>query len=73
MLSYPGIFRGLLDAGAAGVNEAVKLAAAEAIAGSVKKGELHEDYILPGIFDRKVVPRVAAAVADAARRTGLAS
>jgi malate dehydrogenase (oxaloacetate-decarboxylating) len=73
MLSYPGIFRGLLDAGAAGVNEAVKLAAAEAIAGSVRKGELHEDYILPGIFDRKVVPRVAAAVADAARRTGLAS
>jgi malate dehydrogenase (oxaloacetate-decarboxylating) len=73
MLSYPGIFRGLLDSKAMGVNEAVKLAAAEAIARSVKKGELHEDYILPGIFNRKVVPTVAAAVADAARKTGLAS
>jgi malate dehydrogenase (oxaloacetate-decarboxylating) len=73
MLSYPGIFRGLLDSKAMGVNEAVKLAAAEAISRSVKKGELHEDYILPGIFNRKVVPTVAAAVADAARKTGLAS
>lgn len=73
MLSYPGIFRGLLDVKAVGVNEEVKLAAAKAIAGSVKKSELHEDYILPGIFNRKVVPTVASAVADTARKTGLAS
>jgi len=73
MLSYPGIFRGLLDVRATGVNEEVKFAAAEAIAGHIGEGELHEDYILPGVFDRAVVPAVAEAVKKAARRTGLAS
>jgi malate dehydrogenase (oxaloacetate-decarboxylating) len=72
MLSFPGIFRGLLDARAKGVNEEVKLAAAIAIAHILKDDELHEDYIIPGGFDRKVVAAVAHAVAEAARRTGLA-
>jgi malate dehydrogenase (oxaloacetate-decarboxylating) len=72
MLGFPGIFRGLLDVRAKGVNEAVKLAAARAIAHTVEEGELHEDYIIPSIFDRKVVSSVAAAVAEAARKTGLA-
>jgi malate dehydrogenase (oxaloacetate-decarboxylating) len=72
MLSYPGIFRGLLDVHAKGVNEAVKLAAAEAIAHMVKADELHEDYIIPSPFDKRVVHAVAHAVSEAARRTGLA-
>jgi malate dehydrogenase (oxaloacetate-decarboxylating) len=72
MLSYPGIFRGLLDVHAKGVNEEVKLAAAEAIAHMVKTDELHEDYIIPSPFDKRVVHAVAHAVSEAARRTGLA-
>ena len=72
MLSYPGIFRGLLDVQAKGVNEAVKFAAANAIAHILKDDELHEDYIIPSGFDRKVAPAVAHAVAEAARKTGLA-
>lgn len=73
MLSYPGMFRGLLDVRASGVNEEVKFAAAEAIAGSIGESELHEDYILPGVFDRAVVTRVSEAVRETARRTGLST
>jgi malate dehydrogenase (oxaloacetate-decarboxylating) len=73
MLSFPGIFRGLLDVRATGVNEAVKLAAAKAIAHAVTDGHLNEDYIIPSIFDRKVVATVAAAVSESARKTGLAA
>lgn len=72
MLSYPGIFRGLLDVRAKGVNEEIKFAAARAIAYIVKDDELHEDYIIPSIFDRKVVQAVAHAVAETARKSGLA-
>ncbi|HEX9019989.1 MAG TPA: malic enzyme-like NAD(P)-binding protein, partial [Nitrospirota bacterium] len=72
MLGFPGIFRGLLDVRARGVNEAVKLAAAQAIAQSIGIEELHEDYVIPSPFDRKVPDRVAFAVAEAARKTGLA-
>ncbi|MDA8434194.1 MAG: NAD-dependent malic enzyme, partial [Nitrospiraceae bacterium] len=72
MLGFPGIFRGLLDVRARGVNEEVKFAAAKAIAYTVKDDELHEDYIIPSIFDKSVVSAVAHAVADAARKTGLA-
>ncbi|HYA31640.1 MAG TPA: NAD-dependent malic enzyme [Thermodesulfovibrionales bacterium] len=72
MLGFPGIFRGLLDVRAMGVNEEVKFAAARAIAHTVKDDELHEDYVIPSGFDRKVVSNVAHAVAEAARKTGLA-
>lgn len=72
MLSYPGIFRGLIDAHARGVNEEIKFAAARAIAGIVKDSELYEDYIIPSIFDRKVIAAVARAVHDTAVKTGLA-
>lgn len=72
MLGFPGIFRGLLDVRARGVNEEVKFAAARAIAHTVKDDELHEDYIIPSAFDRKVAANVAHAVAEAARKTGLA-
>ena len=72
MLSFPGIFRGLLDVRARGVNEEVKFAAARAIAHTVKDDELTEDYIIPSIFDKKVVVSVAHAVAEIAKTTGLA-
>jgi malate dehydrogenase (oxaloacetate-decarboxylating) len=72
MLGFPGIFRGLLDARARGVNEEVKLAAARAMAHTIKDEDLHEDYIIPSGFDRKVVTNVAHAVAEAVRKTGLA-
>jgi malate dehydrogenase (oxaloacetate-decarboxylating) len=72
MLAFPGIFRGLLDVRATGVNEDVKFAAAEAIARTVLDDELHEDYIIPSIFDRRVVSFVAHAVAEVAKKTGLA-
>ncbi len=71
MLGFPGIFRGLLDVRAHGVNEAVKLAAAKAIAHCIEEEELHEDYIIPSPFDRKVPAHVAAAVAETAKKTGL--
>lgn len=72
MLGFPGIFRGLLDVRAKGVNEEIKFAAAEAIARIIKDDELHEDYIIPSGFDRKVVSSVAHAVSETARKTGLA-
>lgn len=71
-LGFPGIFKGLLNAKARGVNEEIKLAAAHAIAHIVMDDELHEDYIIPSIFDRKVVESVAHAVVETARNTGLA-
>jgi malate dehydrogenase (oxaloacetate-decarboxylating) len=72
MLGFPGIFRGLLDVRARGVNEAVKLAAARAIAHSVETQDLQEDYIIPSPFDRRVAGIVAAAVSEVAKKTGLA-
>jgi len=72
MLGFPGIFRGLLDVRATGVNEEVKFAAARAIAQTVRDDELHEDYIIPSIFDKSVVSAVAHAVAEVAKKTGLA-
>jgi malate dehydrogenase (oxaloacetate-decarboxylating) len=72
MLCFPGLFRGLLDSRAKTVNEGIKLAAAKAIASMVDDKELSEDYIVPSIFNRKVVTAVATAVSDAAFRTGVA-
>jgi malate dehydrogenase (oxaloacetate-decarboxylating) len=69
---FPGIFRGLLDVRARSVNDEMKLAAAHAIAGIVGKNELSEEYITPSMFDPRLVPAVAAAVSDAAIRTGVA-
>jgi malate dehydrogenase (oxaloacetate-decarboxylating) len=71
-LGFPGIFRGALDVRARRVNEEMKLAAAYAIAGLVTDAELGPEYIIPSAFDPKVVPAVAAGVADAARKTGVA-
>lgn len=71
-LAFPGIFRGALDVQAAAINEAMKLAAAQAIAHVIPEATLSEDYIIPSVFDKEVVPRVARAVAAAARATGVA-
>lgn len=72
MLCFPGFFRGLLDARARAVNDTMKIAAAEAIAGVVGPDELHEDYIIPSVFNRRVAPAVAKAVVKAAQESGVA-
>lgn len=71
-LGFPGIFRGALDVRARRINEEMKLAASEALASLVSESELSREYIIPSALDPRVVPAVAAAVADAARRTGAA-
>ena len=72
VLAFPGIFRGAFDCRAKTINEEMKLAAAEALAGLVSDDELSADYIIPKAFDRRVGPAVAAAVAEAARERGVA-
>ena len=71
VLAFPGIFRGAFDVRASDINEEMKVAAAEALAGLVGD-ELSEDYIIPAAFDLRVGPAVAKAVAEAARRSGVA-
>jgi len=71
VLCFPGIFRGALDAGATAITEGMKLAAAEAIASAVPEEELCASYIVPSVFNRRVVELVAAAVANAARADGV--
>ena len=71
VLALPGIFRGAFDVRASDINEAMKVAAAEALAGLVGD-ELSEDYIIPAAFDPRVGPAVAKAVVEAARRSGVA-
>ena len=71
-LGFPGIFRGALDVRARRINEEMKLAASEALASLVTDAELSKDYIIPSALDERVVPAVARAVAEAARRTGAA-
>ncbi|MEH7417164.1 malic enzyme-like NAD(P)-binding protein [Neobacillus drentensis] len=72
VLAFPGIFRGALDVRATHINEKMKVAAVEAIAGLISEEELHADYVIPAPFDPRVAPNVAAAVAKAAMETGVA-
>ena len=72
VLCFPGIFRGALDVRASDINDAMKLAAASAIAGLVSDAELNADYILPAAFDPRVKDAVAGAVMQAARESGVA-
>ena len=72
VLVFPGLFRGALDVRAREINEEMKLAASHALAGLVTAEELNKDYILPKAFDKRVGPTVAAAVAQAARDSGVA-
>src|SRR5699024_8361863 len=72
VLAFPCIFRGTFDVRASDINEEMKMAAAEALANLISDEELSPDYIIPLAFDERVGPAVAKAVADAARRTGVA-
>ena len=72
VLCFPGIFRGALNCRASRINEAMKLAAAHAIAEIIGPDELHPDYIIPSVFDRRVGESVASKVEDAAYATGVA-
>ena len=72
VLAFPGIFRGALDVRASDINDEMKVAAAHALAGLVSDEELCADYILPAAFDPRVKDAVAAAVAEAARKSGVA-
>lgn len=72
VLCFPGIFRGALNCRASRINEPMKLAAAEAIAAIIGEDELHPDYIIPSVFDRRVGEAVAARVEDAAYESGVA-
>lgn len=72
VMAFPGIFRGALDVRAREINDAMKLAAARALAGLVSDRELCKDFILPEPFDARVAPTVAKAVAEAAHISGVA-
>ena len=72
VLAFPGIFRGALDVRAAAITENMKIAAAYAIASLVSDAELKPEYILPHAFDPRIKDTVAAAVAEAARKDGVA-
>jgi malate dehydrogenase (oxaloacetate-decarboxylating) len=72
VLAFPGIFRGAFDVRASDINEEMKMAASMALANLVSDEELSADYIIPAAFDKRVGPAVAKAVAEAARRTGVA-
>ena len=72
VLAFPGIFRGVFDVRASDINEEMKVAAAMAIANLISDEELNENYIIPKAFDPRVGKAVAAAVAEAARASGVA-
>ncbi len=72
VLAFPGIFRGALDVRAKDINDEMKVAAAYAIAGLIDEKDLNPDYIIPNPFDKRVAPAVAKAVAEAARKSGVA-
>jgi malate dehydrogenase (oxaloacetate-decarboxylating) len=72
VLAFPGIFRGVLDCGAAEITYPMKLAAAQAIADIVTPEELGPEYVIPSVFNRAVAPAVAAAVVAEAKAGGLA-
>ncbi len=72
VLAFPGIFRGAFDVRASDINDEMKMAAAEALANLISDDELSEDYIIPAAFDPRVGKAVAEAVAEAARKSGVA-
>jgi malate dehydrogenase (oxaloacetate-decarboxylating) len=72
VLAFPGVFRGALDVRAREITPAMELAAAEALAAVIPSSELSADYIVPSVFDRRVAPVVAQAVAEAAEHSGVA-
>ncbi len=71
VLAFPGLFRGALDVRASDINDEMKIAAAQAIAGLIEEADIRADYVIPSPFDKRVGPAVAKAVAEAAIRTGV--
>ena len=71
-LCFPGIFRGALDSRAREMNEEMMLAASRALAEVIPEEDLSEDYVIPSVFDERIVPTMAEAVAEAARESGAA-
>ena len=72
VLAFPGIFRGVFDVRASDINEEMKVAASHALASLIDDKDLNPDYIIPAAFDPRVGPAVAKAVAEAARKSGVA-
>jgi malate dehydrogenase (oxaloacetate-decarboxylating) len=72
VLAFPGVFKGALKVRASTIDESMKLAAARAIADVIPPEELHTEYIVPSVFNRRVAESVAEAVADAAIASGVA-
>jgi malate dehydrogenase (oxaloacetate-decarboxylating) len=72
VLAFPGVFRGALDVRASAITEGMKVAAGHALAGVIRDDELGPEYVIPSVFNRDVAPAVAAAVAEAAARDGVA-
>ncbi|RDI73701.1 Malic enzyme [Gaiella occulta] len=72
VLAFPGVFRGALDVRASTITEGMKVAAGHAISAVIAEDELGPEYVIPSVFNRDVAPAVAAAVADAAERDGVA-
>lgn len=72
VLAFPGVFRGTFDVRASDINDEMKIAAAEALTSLIADGDLNADYIIPAAFDPRVGPAVAKAVAEAARKSGVA-
>ena len=72
VLAFPGIFRGTFDVRASDINEEMKVAAAQALAELISPEELSAEYIIPKAFDKRVGPAVAKAVAEAAKKSGVA-
>jgi malate dehydrogenase (oxaloacetate-decarboxylating) len=72
VLCFPGIFRGALQCRASRINEEMKVAAAHAIAAIITESELHAEYIVPSVFDKRVAEAVSREVEEAAYRTGVA-
>jgi malate dehydrogenase (oxaloacetate-decarboxylating) len=72
VLAFPGIFRGALDVRASRITEGMKVAAARALASAIPEESLGPEFIIPSVFDRSVVERVAASVAESATREGVA-
>jgi malate dehydrogenase (oxaloacetate-decarboxylating) len=71
-LSFPGIFRGALDVQAKTINEPMLIAAAHALSKMIPDSALSEEYIIPSVFDKQVVPKIAKAVSQAAIDSGVA-
>ena len=72
VLAFPGVFRGALDVRATTITKEMEIAAAHALAGVVEPDHVEADYVIPSVFDQRVAPAVAAAVAQAAGASGVA-